>query len=140
MGAVSERHAGVASGINNAVSRTPVPLAVAIFGVLMLTGFRSDLTKRLRTMAVSSEVRAELVAQSGDLVSLKIPYDVSIETEAVIRQAVRESFVAGFRRAALAASGLAAAGAIASWLLIAGRPRSETKTAPDLEAAGSRTE
>ena len=43
MDTVEERHAGVASGINNAVSRTAALLAVAVFGVLMLNAFDSSL-------------------------------------------------------------------------------------------------
>lgn len=69
MGAVEERHAGVASGINNAVSRTAALLAVAVFGILMLNAFNSSLAERLRTLPVSSEARAKLVGQSTDLVN-----------------------------------------------------------------------
>ena len=54
MGAVEERHAGIASGINNAVSRTAALLAVAAFGVLMLNAFNSSLAERLRALPVSS--------------------------------------------------------------------------------------
>jgi MFS family permease len=125
MGAVEERHAGVASGINNAVSRIAALLAVAIFGVLMLNAFSSSLTERLRAMPVSSEARAQLVRQSGDWVNLKLPDGLSDQTQAAIRQAIRESFVAGFRRVAYLAAVLAAASALASWLLIAGKARLE---------------
>jgi EmrB/QacA subfamily drug resistance transporter len=118
MDTVEERHAGVASGINNAVSRTAALLAVAVFGVLMLNAFNSSLAERLRAMPVSSEVRAQLVGRSGDFVNLKIPDGVSGEMQTAIQQAVRESFVAGFRLVAYLAAGLAAASALASWLLI----------------------
>ena len=123
MGAVDERHAGVASGINNAVSRIAALLAVAVFGVVMLIAFNSSLAERLRALPVSAEVRAQLVGHSGDFVNLKIPDGVNGQTQAVIRQAIRESFVAGFRLVAYLAAGLAAASALASWLLIAGKTR-----------------
>ena len=123
MGAVDERHAGVASGINNAVSRIAALLAVAVFGVVMLNAFNSSLAERLRALPVSAEVRAQLVGHSGDFVNLKIPDGVNGQTQAVIRQAIRESFVAGFRLVAYLAAGLAAASALASWLLIAGKAR-----------------
>lgn len=77
-------------------------------------------------MAVSSEVRAQLVGQSSDFVNLKIPDGVSGEAQAAIRQAIRESFVAGFRLVAYLAAVLAAASTLASWLLIAGKARGET--------------
>src|SRR2546426_8529679 len=77
MGAVDDRHAGVASGINNAVSRIAALLAVAVFGVVMLHAFNSSLAERLRALPVSAEVRAQLVGHSGDFVNLKIPDGVS---------------------------------------------------------------
>jgi EmrB/QacA subfamily drug resistance transporter len=126
MGAVEARHAGVASGINNAVSRLASLLAVAVFGVLMLTAFNSRLAERLQALPVSSEVRTQLLQQSGDLVNLKLPDGLSGETQAAIRRAIRESFVAGFRLVAYLAAALAGASALAAWLLIAGKARPET--------------
>lgn len=131
MGAVEERHAGVASGINNAVSRTAALLAVAVFGILMLHAFNSSRDQRLRALPLPAEVRTQLVGQSSSLANLKIPEGVSDETKAVVQQAINESFVAGFRLVAYLAAALAAASALASWLMIAGkakRQRSDRKS------------
>src|SRR5262249_27053312 len=129
MGAVDERHAGVASGVNNAVSRTAALLAVAVFGVLMLNAFNKSLDERLRAAPISAEARAQIAGQSGDLINLKIPDGLGGEAQAAIRQAIRESFVAGFRLVAFVAAGLAAVSALASWLLIEGQARREYETA-----------
>jgi hypothetical protein len=123
MGAVEERHAGVASGINNAVSRSAALLAVAVFGVVMLNAFNRSLAERLCAMPVSSEARAQLLGRSGDFVNLKIPDGVSGKTQTAIRQAVRESFVAGFRVVAYLAAGLAAASALVSLRVVPGCSR-----------------
>jgi hypothetical protein len=78
-------------------------------------------------MPVSAAAQAQLLGQSGDWINMKIPDGMSGETQAAIRQAIRESFVAGFRLVAYLAAVLAAASALASWLLIAGKARLETK-------------
>jgi len=121
MGAVEERHAGVASGINNAVSRTASLLAVAVFGVLMLHTFNKNLNERLLPMPISVEERASILEHSADMVNVAIPESLSTETNAAIRRVVRESFISGFRLVAIIASVLALASALASWLLIEGK-------------------
>jgi hypothetical protein len=126
MSALEERHAGMASGINNAVSRIAALLAVAVFGLVMLNNFDRNLAERLRGLPVSSEVRAQLLSQSADFVSMKIPDGVSGEVQATIRRAIRESFVNGFRLVAYVAAVLAVVSALVSWLLIRGA--SETGT------------
>ncbi len=125
MGAVNERHAGVASGINNAVSRIAALLAVAVFGVVMLNAFTRNLSDRLRATSVPAEVQAQLVAQSADFTNLKIPDNLSGDLQGIIRQAIQESFVNGFRLVAYLAAALALASALASWLFIAGKAPSE---------------
>jgi len=130
MGAVEERYAGVASGINNAVSRTASLLAVAVFGIVMLHAFRSSLTEHLRPLPLTSEVRSQLVARSVDLVNLKIPAGVSGEAQAAIRHAIREAFIVGFRLVAYIAAGLAALSALAAWLLIEGKASPESGPSP----------
>lgn len=120
MSVVEDRHAGVASGINNAVSRVAALLAVAVFGVFMLNNFDKGLSERLREIPVSSEVRMQLVKQSANFVNTKIPDNVSGEARRTIRHAIRESFVSGFRLIALLAAVLSVVSALVSWLSIRG--------------------
>lgn len=123
MGAVDQHHAGIASGINNAVSRTAALMAVAVFGVVMLHSFRTSLAERLRTLPVSTDARTRLLQQSTDFLNLRMPPELSRETQAMIGRAIRESFVDGFRLVAFLAAGLALLSALASAFLIAGKLR-----------------
>ncbi|MGH8177203.1 MAG: MFS transporter [Steroidobacter sp.] len=126
MGAVEERRAGIASGVNNAVSRTAALLAVAVFGVLMVNEFNGSLAERLEVLPISAETRTQLLGRSSDLLNIAIPEDSGDATQADIRQALRESFVDGFRLVAYVAAALAAASALASWVLIAGTLRDDS--------------
>ena len=51
MGAVDARHAGVASGINNAVARVAGLLAIAVFGVMLARTFEVRVRPRLDRLA-----------------------------------------------------------------------------------------
>jgi EmrB/QacA subfamily drug resistance transporter len=119
LGAVTARHAGIASGINNVVSRTASLLAIAALGVLMLHAFSGELQERLRTLPVTADVREQLEAQRSALASLKPPASLSAELQGEITQAIHGAFVVGFRRIALLAALLATLSAVTSWLLIA---------------------
>ncbi len=119
MSALEENRAGIASGINNAVSRAASLLAVAVFGVVMLGVFRSDFEERLRSLPLSSQLREQLHERSADLADMDMPDGLSREMHAVVTRANHESFVAGFRLVAYLAAALALASAITSWLMIA---------------------
>ncbi len=121
MTALDERHAGVASGINNAVSRIAALLAVAVFGIFMLNSYDKDFAERLSGIPISSELRAQLIEQSNDFVNMEIPDNVGGKIRTAIQDAIGESFVSGFRLVALLAGALAMASAIVSWLLIGSR-------------------
>jgi hypothetical protein len=118
MNSVNRARAGVASGINNAVSRLAAVLAVAILGIVMLQSFDHHLGKNLAEMNISAETRQELYAQRIKLAAIEIPTDVGIPTRMAIKKSIGKSFVAGFRLVMLIAAGLALASSATAWFFI----------------------
>ena len=121
MNAVSANRAGIASGINNAVSRTAGLLAVAVLGIVMLHTFNSELDRRLTALAIPPEVRQALDSQRNRLAAAELPKDILPAQAEGPKQAINESFVAGFRRVMVVAAVLAVLSAVSAWLLIEGK-------------------
>jgi EmrB/QacA subfamily drug resistance transporter len=127
MGAVESRHAGVASGINNAVSRTASLVAVAAFGLLALGGFGRSMDGRMEALRAPAEVRAAMMAQRIRLAEAEAPAGMDAAGRAMIDRAVDLSFVDAFRWVMLVAAGLAVASAGAAWGMIRDEERQESQ-------------
>jgi EmrB/QacA subfamily drug resistance transporter len=121
MNAVPQNRAGIASGINNAVSRTAGLLAVAVLGIVMLHSFNNHLDRRLQSLGVSADVTQSLTGERTKLAGAEIPQTVAPALAQSLRQAVADSFVAGFRRVMLVAMTLALLSSLSAWLLIEGK-------------------
>ncbi len=118
MGAVDAHRAGIASGINNAVSRTAGLLAIALLGIIVLAIFNSSLDGHL---SQQPQLLHLIDAQRFKLVGIAIPASVTGQHYMLLKQAINESFVAGFRAVMLIGAGLALASAFSSLLLIEGK-------------------
>jgi hypothetical protein len=57
MGAVESRHAGLASGINNAIARTAALLSIAVLSTVVLNVFTDSLDSHLATLGIAPEIR-----------------------------------------------------------------------------------
>ncbi len=118
MSAVPEEQAGVASGINNAVSRTAGLLAIAVFGVVMLHAFSKTLITALNEIQFNDEARRSIYEQRVKLAGVEVPESIGGETHKEVEKAIARSFVHGFRLIMLASAGLALTSGVCSWLLI----------------------
>jgi len=121
MNSVNQSHAGIASGVNNAVSRTAGLLAVAVFGLIMFHAFSSCLDQRLNQMPITAEVVQAVNSERLKLAAAELPRSIDEQTRLTIKQAIDECFVFGFRRVMLLGAGLALAGSALAWLMIRGR-------------------
>jgi EmrB/QacA subfamily drug resistance transporter len=110
MNSVGQERAGIASGINNAVSRLAAVLAIALFGIVMLGSFSRHLSRDVAEMNISYETRRDIDAQRMKLAAMKVPAEV--------RRSVDESFVAGFRLVMFIGAGLALTSAATAWFMI----------------------
>ncbi len=123
MGAVDERHAGVASGINNAVSRCAGLLAIAVLGLVLLGVFSRSLDRRLAGLDLPPETRQVLEAGKTRLAALQAPAAAPPEVRARVHAAVDGAFLDGYRRVMLVAAGLALLASLsAAWLLSSSSP------------------
>jgi len=127
MSSVIEERAGIASGINNAVSRTASLLAVAGFGVVMLHTFGKELDQHLMQIPVSADVMQSLEEQKVRLAGIKIPENWDGPTQTAIRRAIQNAFVSAFQLVMTIASGLALASALITWIMI-GKNHGDTES------------
>jgi len=123
MNSVAENRVGIASGINNAISRAAGLLAIAALGIIMVVVFNRSLDHRLALLALSPKIKQTLDAQRGNLAAVTLPSGIAASTGAQIKQAIDHSFVAGFRAVMLIGAALAVGSAFVSLSLIRGKAR-----------------
>lgn len=97
MDAVDSRHSGLASGINNAVSRAGSALAIAVFSIVMLGTFGAALDENLAPLSPSDEARAEIRMTEDQLAAMPVPDSLDASQQTAFRTAVEYAFVDGFR-------------------------------------------
>ena len=127
MNSVPESRVGVASGINNAVSRTAGLLAIAVFGILMLQSFNHTLDARLSGAALTGAERNALQSQRNKLAGAELPPEWNPRSRDFVRQAIDKSFVHGFRVVMAVGAMLAIGSAISGWLLTRPKPRAKAR-------------
>lgn len=118
MNSVPQNHAGIASGVNNAVARTAGLLAIALLGIVMLHVFNQQLNRRMSESALPSSVVQSVQAQQSKLAAIVIPENVDETTREILRRGVDESFVAGFREVMALGVILTVGGALMALVLV----------------------
>jgi hypothetical protein len=79
-----------------------------VFGVVMLHVFKTRLDHRLMTANLPASVALSVQTQSTRLAAIDIPENLSPGTQQLIRRAIDESFVSGFRWVMFIGAALAA--------------------------------
>ncbi len=111
MNAVPVSEAGVASGVNNAVSRMASLLAVAVFGLVLYTSFNNGLDQRLQELSLSNEQRQQVDQQRPRLAAAET-------SDARVRRAIDESFVSGYHVILGIALGLTIVSALSAFVML----------------------
>jgi EmrB/QacA subfamily drug resistance transporter len=117
MSAVSQGQAGVASGVNNAVSRIAGLLAIAMLGLVLYANFNRALDRRLESLSLPAPELQQVNEQRPRLAAME-------SDDARVIRAVAESFTAGYRTILEVAVALALASALAARFLIDPQPKS----------------
>lgn len=123
MSAAGSDNAGVASGINNTVSRAGSLLAVALFGVILASVFGARLDAGVAHLEVSPALHRQIVEQKARLAAISIPRGTSDRLRPRIKQEIVRSYVAGFRWVMVASAFLSFLSATSAWLVLSPKRR-----------------
>jgi EmrB/QacA subfamily drug resistance transporter len=99
-----ERHAGAASGVNNAVARAAGLLAIALFGAVAVVIFSRELDRQLVARGASSSLRQAMQAQRLKLADARPPRGADARA---VSDAIRGAFDKAFRIDMLGGAALA---------------------------------
>ncbi len=118
MGAVGPERAGLASGINNTVSRTASLLAIAVLGIVAYQSFNRGLTARMNSAGVSPGVQQLLAQERKKLAAAHVPDSLPANLKVGIQAAIESSFIDAFRMVMLVAAVLALGAGVCAWAMI----------------------
>jgi EmrB/QacA subfamily drug resistance transporter len=122
MNSVPENRAGIASGINNAVSRTAGLLAIAVLGLVMFQTFDACLDHGLDQFRAPA-IRAALKDERIKLAAAEVPAGIDELTRIQLKQLINQCFVRGFRWVMACGAALALVSSLTSLLLLESRKR-----------------
>ena len=94
---VPEKYSGLASGINNAMSRIASLLAVAILGSMLVSFFSGHITKNIESTGLPKAEQTYLLEHTYEIGGLSLPEASSDISKARADELVKQSFVRGFR-------------------------------------------
>lgn len=117
MSAVETEHAGVASGVNNAVARVAGLIAIAACGILLMHAFEPRAGRALDQLDLSSTTRAAVDRELPKMAGADVDVVVPAQQRVAVRRAIDDSFVAAFKAAMIAAALIAlAAGGVGAFI------------------------
>jgi EmrB/QacA subfamily drug resistance transporter len=114
---------GLASGINNAVSRTAGLLAIALFGIVFTGIFSAGFDGRLNHAAVSARTRTLANAEKAKFAAGTVPPDVPAADRPALTVAVKDSYLAGFRGVQYASASVSFLAALIAWFALPKRSK-----------------
>jgi EmrB/QacA subfamily drug resistance transporter len=125
MNSLETAHAGVASGVNNAIARAGGLIAVAGLGLILSAVFYHAYDAQIGRAGLSAQTRLALTRDRARLLTGYVPGNIASADRPVVRAIVDNSFVGGFAWAMATSAGLAfAAAAIAKFSF--SRPRASS--------------
>jgi EmrB/QacA subfamily drug resistance transporter len=115
MSSVDQKYVGVASAVNNAVSRVAGLLAIAVLGLTLSAIFNRTLDRKMDAAAIAPALRAQINSQRPKLAAAQT-------SDPRGREIIKESFVAGYRIVVFIAAGLGLASALTALVFIRNEP------------------
>jgi EmrB/QacA subfamily drug resistance transporter len=113
MSSVSQKQTGIASAVNNALSRLSGLVAVSFLALVLAHGFSARLTTQLAHSGLPAEVTNQINANRARLHDIPIPANLPPSQQSQVAAILDDAFLAGFRLVMWACASSAWAGCLA---------------------------
>ena len=80
-------------------------------------------------------MKQAVMEQRSRLTQIEAPSGMNDDQKVILKQAINESFIAGFRWVMLVSAGLAVLSAMSAWLMIDGKARATSQAKPESKIA-----
>jgi EmrB/QacA subfamily drug resistance transporter len=109
---------GLASAMNNAISRAAALIAIAFFGIIFAGVFAGGFDGGLERAHISSTTRRLADAERAKFIAGTVPPDVPADDRAAVGRAVRTGYLAGFRAVMIVSAGVSFLAALIALLAL----------------------
>jgi EmrB/QacA subfamily drug resistance transporter len=127
MNSVPKNHVGLASGINNAVSRTGGLLAIAVLGIVMVQSFNRALDQNLSQKELPKAAQKVVNESRSKLAGVTWSSEIDPQTRSQLRSSINDSFVSAYRRVMAIGIALSLGSALSALLFISDKPRTTAR-------------
>jgi EmrB/QacA subfamily drug resistance transporter len=125
MGSVDQRFSGVASGVNNAMTRIASVFANAVFGALAVVFFSGALAGKVSGIPAISTMPVQekqaVMAQAVNLGNASVPALVDKKYKSTVEAAYRDAFIAAYVKILRIAAVLAWLGALMAFVFVSSK-------------------
>lgn len=125
MSSLPQQHAGIASGVNNAVARTAGLLAIAALGLILSSAFYAVYDRQIQGAQLQNQTRTLLGRERLRLVTGYIPPSISRADKPHVRTVEDAAFVDGFAWVMAASAVLSCAAAVIARFSFSNKMRRE---------------
>jgi EmrB/QacA subfamily drug resistance transporter len=130
MSSVPPTQTGIASAVNNALSRLAGLFAVSLLALVLAHGFVSSLTEQLAHSNLPTEVRGQMLANQARMHDIPIPPTLPQPQRLQAAHFLDQAFLAGFHSVMLACALSAWAGGLLVLLLLPKPPKEKPNAGP----------
>lgn len=118
MNAVDQKYAGIASGINNAMSRAAGLIAIAVLGIILFNFFNIYLNEELNKMSLPQHIIEYIDIERNKFAGIELPKEISEIYKLQIRESINFAYVTAFRWIMVVSAILSLLSACTAWLMI----------------------
>lgn len=123
MSSVPESQTGIASAVNNALSRLAGLVAVSLLAFVLAQGFSSRLGQELKSSGLPAEARQQMYTARARLHDTPLPAGLTTQQHSEAGAVLDRAFLAGFRASMISCAVCAWLGALAVVVLLRRRPQ-----------------